>query len=309
MELEKLYQRAASIPSMGGTEIGPLLREYARKVPDHTAVVEVGCWLGAGTAQLALGIRERHDNSKIRIYCYDRWIANEAEIEKATSFGLTLQPGEDLLPHMQNYLEPFEIPIEYHQGDLREATWNGEPISLYVDDASKRPKLFFHSLRTFGPSWKPGETIIFLMDYDIWTKTGEREHECQKEFIEAHLESFERIPHPEVAIFRYRSPVNFENWIEAKISSTEWEDVERLAQQLDKGERAAVIKMTQALKRARLAIERQDDQITKLQNRLAERDKKIRGIESSTSWRITAPLRTTKQFLRGLIKKDEQPSS
>ena len=56
-----LHELAEKIPSMGGTEIGALLREAARNAPSNTAIVEVGCWLGAGTAQLALGIRERQN--------------------------------------------------------------------------------------------------------------------------------------------------------------------------------------------------------------------------------------------------------
>ena len=218
MESNELYRLANEIPSMGGTQIGPVLREYAREAPDNAAVVEVGCWLGAGTAQLALGIRERANGTKLRIHCYDWWRANETEINKAAKWGLQLQPGEDLLPHVQRMLRPFNVQIEFHQGELSAAQWNDEPISLYIDDASKTPKLFFHALRTFGPSWIPGRTMVFFMDYDFWRKTGKNDHMCQKEFVEAHRESFEHIPHPRVAMFRYRRPVNFETWIASRLS-------------------------------------------------------------------------------------------
>lgn len=251
MELEQLYRVADEIPSMGGREIGPILREYTKAAPAGTAVVEVGCWLGAGTAQLALGIRERTTGSPLSIYCYDRWTANEPEVAKAALQGLSLEVGEDILPHTRRMLAPFGVPIQFLKGDLRKACWTAGPISVYVDDASKTPKLFLHSLGTFGPSWIPGETVIFLMDFDIWTKTGNAEHRCQKEFIEAHPQSFERIPYPDVAVFRYSHPVNFTAWIMGRF--------EKEAKQL-----AKVIEQKEAA---------------------------LRRIKGSLSWRITSPLR------------------
>ena len=66
-----LYAMANRIPSMGGREIGPVLRNLARHAPAGTSIVEVGTWLGAGTAQLALGIRERARPSEVALHCYD----------------------------------------------------------------------------------------------------------------------------------------------------------------------------------------------------------------------------------------------
>src|SRR5690606_12370375 len=54
-ELARLERLADEFPSMGGKKIGPFLRKLARAAPSHTAIVEVGSWLGAGTAQLAIG--------------------------------------------------------------------------------------------------------------------------------------------------------------------------------------------------------------------------------------------------------------
>ncbi len=200
---------------MGGTQIGYALREFARKAPGGTAIVEVGCWLGAGTAQLALGVRERPNPSDVSLHCYDRWVANEAEVQKAARFGLKLEVGEDLLPHTRHMLEPFGVPIQFHKGDIRTAQWDGTPISVYVDDASKKPNLFFSVLKVFARSWIPCETVVFLMDYDIWMHSGNPEHRCQKEFIEANPDCFERIADPNVAIFRYKRPVKIRKQVAA----------------------------------------------------------------------------------------------
>ena len=63
---KSLAEIADRIPSMGGMEIGPALREFARAAGPNKAIVEVGCWLGAGTAQLALGVLENSDPTGIR---------------------------------------------------------------------------------------------------------------------------------------------------------------------------------------------------------------------------------------------------
>jgi hypothetical protein len=181
----------AQIPSMGGTEIGQFLRALARNAPASTAIVEVGSWLGAGTAQLAWGVRERAGRQSIPIFTYDRWIASTAEIEKALKkANLTFRNGEDTLPWVMNAIRPFDVPVTFVKGSILGAKWNNGPISVYVDDASKSPKLFFHVLRTFGLAWVPGVTVLVLMDYRYWQKTGSEVHKCQKYFIENHPENF-----------------------------------------------------------------------------------------------------------------------
>jgi hypothetical protein len=206
-----------SIPSMGGREIGPLLRQFAREAPANSSVVEVGCWLGAGTIQLALGIREGAGSDSVQLHCYDRWQANAPEVEKAARQGLRLTEGEDLLPHVKRVLDAIGATIQYNKGDIRQARWHDGPISFYVDDASKTPKLFYHALTTFGPHWIRGVTKIVLMDYDIWKKTGDERHECQKEFIQENQDCFEPIVNEfDQAVFLYVKPVNFSRWLESK---------------------------------------------------------------------------------------------
>jgi hypothetical protein len=295
----ELARLAAQIPSMGGAKM-PALREFAREAPGNTAIVEVGCWLGAGTAQLALGILERENKTDIRIHCYDRWEANEAEIEKAARSGLHLQIGENILPHMRRMLQPFGVPIDFHQGDIRQASWDGTPISVYVDDAAKTPKLFFHALKTFAPSWIPGQTVVILMDYFIWQKTGNEDHKCQKDFIESHSHSFERIPHPTRAIFLYRAPVAFENWIAAK-------GVANYSRQED------TATLVEEIRRLNQQLYKRDEQLRKKDEQLDKREKQIHQMQNSFSWRITAPLRwgadSARRFLPAVRARSSDPRS
>ena len=201
---------ADRIPSMGGKEIGPLLRDLASHAPADTSIVEVGAWLGAGTAQLALGIRDRRRPWDVALHCYDRWQANRSEVDKASGFGVRLALLEDTLPRVRRTLEPFGVPVEYHKGELLESGWKNGPISVYVDDASKMPETFIHALRTFGPWWVPGTTLVVFMDYDYWKASGAAEHRCQKMFVESNGNCFERLERfdPGHAVFRYKEPVD-----------------------------------------------------------------------------------------------------
>jgi hypothetical protein len=190
--IEDLERLTTQFPSMGGKEIGPFLRKLAREAPAETAIVEVGSWLGAGTAQLALGVHERE--APIPIYTYDRWEASGPEVAKALKRGMTeIRPGQDTLPWVMEALRPFNVPITFVKGDISDAAWDGMPISVYIDDAAKTSKKFLRMLRTFGPSWIPGKTLLVLMDYYYWRKTGVDEHRCQTNFIENHRVHFEQI--------------------------------------------------------------------------------------------------------------------
>ena len=243
-----LYGIADQIPSMRRRQIGRLVRKLARGAPANTSVVEVGCWLGAGTAQLALGLRARQGGGDVWLHCYDRWQASHVEVEKAARRGVHLSVGEDLLPRVRQALAPFNVPIRFHKGELLELGWSGGPISLYVDDTSTAPSLFYQALQTFGSSWVPGETVIVLMDSKFWRRTTADEYTLQKQVIESHCHCFEPIESDGHAVFLYKEPV----------------DLEKLA--------------TEA-------------QIWFLSAQVRACEEEICHLQSSTSWRVTAPLR------------------
>ena len=210
---------ADGIPSMGGRKLGSLLRRLACDALSGTSIVEVGCWLGAGTAQLALGIKDRERPGEVSLHCFDRWRAQRSEVETAAQkAGLRFTVSENTLPHVRRTLEPFEVPIQFHQGDILHARWDGGPISVYVDDASKGLPYLCHSLSTFGPSWIPGETVILWMDFHYWRKTGAVEHYYQQRFVEAFGDCFVPIDvegsaaKTSLAMFRYKAPLGTEAW-------------------------------------------------------------------------------------------------
>ena len=187
LTLEKL---AAAIPSQGGRKAGPLLRQAAREAMPQTAIVELGCWLGAGTAQLALGLRERNDAHGVDVHCFDYFQASGPEVRKAKAAGIALNRGQDTLPVVQGLLAPFDVPISYRKGSIEFAHWKRRPISVYVQDAGKDPASFSLMISKFAPSWVPGQTVLFLMDFYTWRKSGKAFERCQTDFVEANQDCF-----------------------------------------------------------------------------------------------------------------------
>lgn len=151
------------IPHMGGAKIAPWLKRYVEHVTPGRAIVEVGCWLGAVTQHLVGG----HP-----VYVYDAFEATPSEVEKAQTFGLELKAGQNTLPLVKEFVPgPW-----YIRGDIRDASYAGPSIGLYIDDASKRQKLWDHSMSVFEPYFIPGETVLFLMDFDYPLCEAQREH-------------------------------------------------------------------------------------------------------------------------------------
>lgn len=188
-----LNEMALAIPSMDGREIGMHLRRAAAAVPEGCCIVEVGAWLGAGTAQLAIGANDAA--SAPRIHVFDRFKATKSEVLKAKKVGVDLKRGQSTLPLVKKNLAGFGARIELNQCSVEDIVWQHGPIGLYVDDAAKVPHTFFHALREFGPSWVPGVTTLILMDYGYWKNFGDdpkraKELRVQHDFVTAHPDVF-----------------------------------------------------------------------------------------------------------------------
>lgn len=149
---------AASLPHMGSVYVGPVLEQLASEVPEGQAIAEVGCWLGAGTAWLALGA------GRTPIHVYDRWRAKAREVQLAARFGVEIEEGQDTLPLVMATLRQFGASVRYRRGDIRRARWPGGDIGLYVDDASKGELVWRNSAAVFLPRVAVGGVAV-LMDF------------------------------------------------------------------------------------------------------------------------------------------------
>jgi len=138
--------------------LGLALARYAVEVEPHNAIVEVGSWMGASAWHLAEG-----SGVETEIHLYDRWCANQSEVDKLKKWGVDVEVGADLLPLVQMNLLGFGDRIHYHKGDVRQQRYTGkQDIALYVDDASKNQ--ISNVLPNFRSRFVPG-CIVILCDY------------------------------------------------------------------------------------------------------------------------------------------------
>ena len=143
---------------MHGVGFGATLQKYAAQVPADQAIVEVGSWMGGSAFHLATASAQQP------LHLYDRWRANQSEVDKLAERGLPgVEIGEDLLPRVRKNLSGFGGRIHYHKTeDVADCVYKGPPIGLYVDDASKNN--FQQVISRFASSLAPG-CIAILMDY------------------------------------------------------------------------------------------------------------------------------------------------
>src|SRR5687768_3967310 len=90
------------------------------------AVVELGCWLGAGTAALAAGLRDR--GRPARLVAVDRFVWRGAANSRVTRAGL--MEGDDFEPMFRANIQSLEDWIEPVRADLEEFRWDRSPIEI-----------------------------------------------------------------------------------------------------------------------------------------------------------------------------------
>ncbi len=217
LEKSQIEDAVSRIPSMGGRQIGEHLRQLAAQTTMDSCIVEVGAWLGAGTAQLALGAKNAEPVPDIHVF--DHFHASESEVTKAAAAGVELKKGQDTRSVVESHLANLDASIHLHKGRIEEIRWEHGPIGLYVDDASKDVADFNHILRAFGPSWIAGETMLVLMDYGYWKKFAhdpamEKRLRIQTDFITSNDDYFEMVNERPIkgtsaAIIKYVKPFDF----------------------------------------------------------------------------------------------------
>lgn len=211
LDNEAVPEPVRVIPSMGGREIGRHLRKWASECPDETSIIELGVWLGAGTAQLALGVKE--SGRDVIVHGYDRFRASSSEVKKAEQQGIELVPGQNTEPVVVHLLRSAGLLhyVGFSIGEISKAKRYEDddgPISMYVDDANKQPGNFIGALRNFGPYWMGRITIVVLMDYWYFEQKPTKTHlHFQHDWMQRNQFSFEpimlRMPGTSAAAFRY----------------------------------------------------------------------------------------------------------
>lgn len=144
------------------------LRTYAAQTYRGTgAIVDLGCFLGASTISLAQGLAL---NSKIRqkqIHAYDLFIGDEfyEAWAKGKQVEGLLTAGGSFLPEFLRRTQKWRDQIVVHEGDLRYARWEKEPIEFLFIDAMKSPELATAIASEFFPQLVPGQSYVAHQDF------------------------------------------------------------------------------------------------------------------------------------------------
>jgi len=204
-----IIDRIEQIPAMTPRSVHEYLVELGREWAGRGVAVECGSWLGATCAALGVGLLEAaYDDA---VYCFDRWEANREECEKAKQQGDQVDPKQNLEPLFLHYVS--DICPDLHLdttriGRLRNATWNGCDIEIFMLDAAKSNPQFLSVMDEFGPSFLPGVTVVGLMDYYFARKKGRRRN--QEQFIDNYEDSWTKIKDfdsASCAFFRYEGGI------------------------------------------------------------------------------------------------------
>lgn len=172
---------ARSLPSMGGRELGPWLRPLARLAEPPACVVELGTWMGAGTAQCALGVRPG-----VLVHSFDTFRMTHSAYAR-TRFGLDIGSGQDTLPTVQRALAPFGN-VQLHRADVSQLTGQWQvPVAMLVADTCKGQGQWAAAMRYFMPALQPGAAVV-LMDFFLGDKTGKHKYGAQKRWVAQHPE-------------------------------------------------------------------------------------------------------------------------
>jgi hypothetical protein len=126
------------------------------------AVVEIGCWLGSSAAYLGGGLNTKW---KTPLYCFDRFQADAAEVNKAKRQGVELAIGQDTLPVFCEFLRDVYSYVKPIKTDVNHIQWKDEPIEILHLDAPKKAAEITSVFKIFGPWLMPGRSVLVLQDF------------------------------------------------------------------------------------------------------------------------------------------------
>jgi len=216
-----LIKHAKDIPSMGGREMGIVFDRFISCIPDNTDIVEIGTWLGAGTAQLSLSVTKHGKDSVI--HSYDRFKASTKDCLKAIDplnykyhsdlkmdgkgMPIYLECGQDTLPVVKDLLKPFDN-IVLHKTDINKMKYSGRPISILVVDAAKKGKEFKRLMEYLSTFLIDG-AVIFLMDFYFYRIKDKDSLRYQERYITKHpdYQVIESYPEWCTAVIKYKGAI------------------------------------------------------------------------------------------------------
>lgn len=159
----QVIERPKPIPAMTTDAERECFYRLARDGAVKGAVVELGAWLGAGTAWIAAGVRDSGASTKVK--AYDRFADKPILKKKAkhwcdehgvenTAQGTAFEQFRANLGLLLEYVEPSRCEI----GGIK---WLDGPVSVLICDAPKRVREISSVLTTFRKALQPGSVMAW----------------------------------------------------------------------------------------------------------------------------------------------------
>ena len=159
-----------NFPTMLTQEEMRMLAWLAKHADQPGVIVDLGCFLGGSTVSLAWGTHQAPE--KKPIHSYDRFGIDE-RLKHTFLYkrGHSFFEGTDALPIFEHFTQPYKDLISVHPGDVRDADYDGSPISILFIDLSKSFELNDLILDRFFPHLTAGSVIVqqdFLFFRNPW---------------------------------------------------------------------------------------------------------------------------------------------
>ncbi len=208
------------IPAMSPPEVHEYLREIGKGWIGKGLAMEVGSWMGATSAALLDGLVEAGYDQPF--WAFDRWKANDSEVEKAAEQGVSIILGQDVAPIYHMNVSPIYENLHQIKGRVpwRFRLYSGDPIEFCIFDAPKKNPVFDHCINFVGQYFIPGVTVLGLMDYYFYRSRRDiqRQSDWEKflapvEFIEKYSDHFTRLrefpDNGSCVFFKYEKPISW----------------------------------------------------------------------------------------------------
>ncbi|CAN5899454.1 hypothetical protein BH23ACT5_BH23ACT5_10640 [soil metagenome] len=131
------------------------------------AIVDLGCWLGSATLALSAGLSGNERAFQARVLAFDSFIWDDwmSDAVGDHTEAAHLQPGDSFLPLFEAQLAEGRERVEVRSGNLADAVWEGGPIALLFNDASKSWRLANAIWQTFYAQCPPHTSLIVEQDF------------------------------------------------------------------------------------------------------------------------------------------------
>lgn len=191
------------------------LREVGTQWSGQGVAIELGSWLGATAYPLLEGLVQAGYNKPF--YAYERWEANQEQVDKAAKQGVQLYARQNLVGlFLENIISVYDN-VSVNKGEISETVleYSAGPIEICILDAPKMNPVFMNVIKALSPYWIPGVTVLGLLDYHFYKWKSGRMAErllAPVEFMEANKECFTKlIDWPEktsAAFFKYEKKLS-----------------------------------------------------------------------------------------------------